>query len=80
MELFEERTIVKIHVNGEVLKAVRNRYGITMRKMAEYCGIDYTYVCQLENNRVPFVSEKTKRSIQNGIKKLHADSQYIFYP
>jgi transcriptional regulator with XRE-family HTH domain len=43
---------------GSVLREYRRAAGLSQRALAAKCGCDFTYICKLENDRMPAPSER----------------------
>ena len=39
---------------GERLRQIRKERGLTLRKLADEAGVDFTYLSKIENSRVPY--------------------------
>jgi len=44
---------------GTKLKQLRKHAGVNQRALADYCGVDFTYISKIENNKMPAPSEET---------------------
>jgi transcriptional regulator with XRE-family HTH domain len=75
---------------GQHLKAMRKRKKMSQRELAQYVGVDFTYISKIENDAMPAPSEETIRKIASALgedadkmiilaKKIPSDLQNVIY-
>src|SRR5437660_5551105 len=57
---------------GERLRQIRKERGLTLRKLADEAGVDFTYLSKIENSRVPYTP--AAETIRGLARVLNVDS------
>ena len=52
---------------GQLLKRIREKKGLSQRKLAERSGLESAYICQLEAGKTKSITLRTARALAKGL-------------